>query len=119
MRRLLLAALLLTGCSMFEPSKDEPLDPRPEYPLWYMTVETCAGVRGDYNALRFFLLDKNDERAGHTYGHDIWLRYPDSYSRIIVEHEMLHSLIGDGAHRDPRWVRCGLAPAQIQALGAQ
>lgn len=114
---LLIVALALTGC--MAPPEDRPLEPRPEYPMWYLEVETCAGVRGDYNALRFFLLDRDDIHAGVTKGTTIWLRYPDSFSRVIVEHEMLHSLIDDGAHLDPRWVRCGLSPAQIQAMGEE
>ena len=110
----ILPALLLAGC--VAPNTDEPFQGRPEYPAWYLEIERCAGVRGSYDALRFFYLPDGDPRAGVTKGTTIWLRYPDSFSRLIVEHEMLHSLIGDASHQDPRWVRCGVAPAQLRAI---
>lgn len=116
-RRILTPALalaLLAGCQ--EPSKDEPFEPRPEYPAWNTEIAACAGVRPNYSELRFFYLPDDDPHAGLTYGTTIFLRYPDSFSRLIVEHEMLHSLIDDGDHTDPRWVACGVSPAQLQAL---
>lgn len=115
MKHLLLTLLALAGCAT-EPPTDIPLTPLPAYPAWYLEVETCAGVRGNYDELRFFQLDAHDPHAGITYGSTIFLRKKDSESRIIVEHEMLHSLIGDGGHHDPRWFGCGLAPEQIYAL---
>jgi hypothetical protein len=107
------ALLLLAGCAAFEPSQDYPLLPPPEYRLWYMEVETCAPVRGNYDDLRFYYLPKDDTYAGRTFGQTIYLRASDSESRLVVEHEMLHSLIDDGGHTDPRWVACGLSPAQL------
>ncbi len=114
MRGTVLALLALVGCAV-EPPADQPLTPLPAYPAWYQEVETCAGERGDYGGLRFFLLDADDPHGGITFGQDIWLRYADSQSRLVVEHEMLHSLIGDGDHGDPRWVGCGLHPDQLRA----
>ena len=112
-----LAVALLAACAgCQEPTQDEPFAPRPEYPLWNTEIAACASVRPNYELLRFFYLPDDDPHAGITYGTTIYLRRPDSESRLIVEHEMLHSLIGDGDHSDPRWVRCGVSPAQLRAI---
>ena len=108
----LLLAGSLAGCT-FEPPTDVPLQPLPSYPAWYAEVRACAGGPDDYDRLRFYVLDPEDEHGGITVGHTIWLRPKDSESRLVVEHEMLHSMIGDRDHEDPRWVTCGLDVATI------
>ncbi len=113
MKRLLLL-LLLTACQA--PSTDEPLVPLPVYRAWYAEVEACAGVSGDFDQLRFYVLEPEDERAGVTYNQAIWLKSNAVGSRLIVEHEMLHSLIGDGDHSSTAWKTCGLDPETLVRL---
>lgn len=118
MRHRILTALpvlaLLAACQ--EPPQDEPFTPPAIYGAWNTEIAACASVRPNYTLLRFFYLPADDPHAGITYGTTIYLRRPDSESRLIVEHEMLHSLIGDGDHSDPRWVGCGVSPAQLRAI---
>ncbi len=105
-----LLALLLPACSLFEPSKDSPYKALPEYAGWWSEVESCSGRYEDSSYLRYYVLDPGDRRAGHQQGHDIWIRTPYFTSRRVVEHEMLHVLIGDSHHEGPEWKTCGLYP---------
>jgi hypothetical protein len=105
-------ALVILGCAL-EPPHDEPLVPLAQYPGWYAEVEACSGKVGDYSQLRFWGLE-SDKLAGQTWGRDIFLVGVWAGNRRVVEHEMLHSLIGDGGHLSVLWWICGLHPSQMQ-----
>jgi hypothetical protein len=105
--------LFLAGCSL-EPSHDQPLTALPQYPGWYQEVESCSGHLGNYAELRFWALE-DGKYAGRTFGSDIFLSGSWAGNRKVVEHEMLHSLIGDGGHQSVIWWACGLHPTQIMA----
>jgi hypothetical protein len=108
--------VVLIGCTT-EPTSDEPYAALPQYAGWYAEVEACSGHRGDFARLRFFVLDSLDARAGHQQGDDVWIRWPYWSSRKVVEHEILHTLIGDADHSRAEWIACGLYPLTVdQAL---
>jgi hypothetical protein len=108
---MLVLAVLALGC--MEPSKDEPFTPPPEYQVWYARVEQCSGVHGSFDRLRFFVLGAEDRRAGAARGHDIWIRAIYRETPFVVEHEILHSLIGDGDHTSWRWAACRLSVESV------
>ena len=113
MRPLFGILVLLIGACAVEPNRDDPYEAPPEYAPWYRDVETCAHRSGSFARLSFFRLDSLDYRAGHREGNSIWIRPPFFTTRRVVEHEMLHTLIGDPEHARPEWVDCGLSPAQV------
>jgi hypothetical protein len=100
------------------PAQDEPYQPLAEYRSWYAQVEQCAGRTGDYSRLRFWVLDLSSKYGGYTQGRDIWIQRAYQDERLIVEHEMLHSL-GFHGHGDPTWKRCGLYPLTYARLVAE
>jgi hypothetical protein len=97
---------------MVEPSKDRPYGTLAEYGGWWGEVEGCSGVTGDFGRLRFYILEGEASVGvlGRQRGTDIWVREDRVGDRFVVEHEMLHVLVGDREHRGAVWADCGLAP---------
>lgn len=97
---------LLTACENPVMAGVEPFDPPPIYREWYAELEKCSGLRGDYDALRFYTAESIV--AGGKPKGGYW-RPPDTitlqnnavasvFAWFIVKHEMMHDLLQDGSH---------------------
>lgn len=105
----LLCLLLLAGCAT-APVSDAPYQAPTEYYPWWTEVVACAHVGGRFTELQWFTLDDAEPYVGYTVTPRIWIKEWAQNTRLVVEHEMLHALIGDGGHTDASWARCGLYP---------
>jgi hypothetical protein len=98
--------LWLTGCNLFEPVGEYRVEPQPEWKQMWVEAQECTGRHGRWADLRFWVVPvegMDPKIAGHTEGHDIYLRQDyagtDPYSLFVVRHEMIHAL---GVHGHPR-----------------
>ena len=61
---------MLGGCG-FDPVGDMPLNPPPIYREWWAKTESCSGLTGNYDRLRWSVIEghsfpcSNGECAGH------------------------------------------------------
>ena len=122
--RLAVACVLLSSCSdAIAPLRVEglrPLTPVPiQYATWWGQVENCSGVRGNFDAVKWYFTLGALDVAGHNYdgfwwqqGNRIALTWFATLRGGTVRHEMLHALLQTGAHPPTYFVtRCGaLAP---------
>jgi hypothetical protein len=84
-----------------------PLVPIPaEYALWWSVAERCSGVRGDFRAVRWYVVPDartipgTDEAIGSYIesGRRIVLAKGQERNGFLVRHEMLHALWRRGGH---------------------
>jgi hypothetical protein len=99
--------LALTGCG-FDPEGDRPLDPPPIYREWFAKTEACSGRTGDFDRLRWSVIDghsfscSSGECAGHwRTNHHIFLAGDWVMDEMVVRHEMLHDILDRTGHPDP------------------
>lgn len=99
--------LALTGCG-FDPDGDVPLDPPLIYREWFAKTEACSGRTGDFDRLRWSVIDgysfpcSSGQCAGHwRTDHQIFLASEWVMDEMVVRHEMLHDLLGRTGHPDP------------------
>lgn len=103
------------GCG-FDPVGEVPFDPPAEYRAWWAATEACSGRRGDFDRVRWFVIEgegfqcPSGRCAGHWEDdHTIYLASAWTRSELVVRHEILHDLIGRPGHPDPPFGRgCGL-----------
>lgn len=90
-------------------------DPLAEYAEWYMEVEECTGVEGDFDAVRWFEVPHErwwdpvwKQYAVGTWRspHDIYLAEPRRDDEGIVKHEMVHDVLRGGQTHDARFEQC-------------
>lgn len=75
--------------------------PPPEYARWYRAMERCAGLRGDFKAVRWFVtplpwLDGrhgNDSTYGISWGKNILVNEREAMDSTLVSHEALHDIL--------------------------
>lgn len=91
------ALAILTGCA-FEPTQDTPLTPRPWFRAQWDTAQTCTGLRGRYEDLRFWSVPDLGGKAAKTFGKDIYIAEGYEKYPLVVKHEMIHAL---GIHDHP------------------
>jgi len=115
---LLTAATACTGLLDTEPPlpPDAALtSPLEEYAAWYAQVEECAGVGGDFGAVRWFEVPAErwwdpywEQYAIGTWRapHDIYISFAHLSNESVVKHEMVHDLLQGGAAEDPRFEEC-------------
>lgn len=98
--RLFPALLLLAGCSTFGPPDATQIDPPASWRTVWDSAQACSGLHGRFDDLRFYVVPKGEMPgvAGHTEGHDIYLREDWQESDFVVKHEMIHAL---GVHHHP------------------
>jgi hypothetical protein len=100
-KRLSPALLALAACA-FEPTGGEPLNPPQEYRELWAEALACTGRVGDFTDLRFTVIEGDcfdtpkGCAAGWTDGNHITLASGWKDHPMIVKHEMIHTLIGDG-----------------------
>lgn len=87
-----------------------PFAPPDRYAVWYAEMEACVGRRGNYDKVRWFVLDSTIAARHAMYGvwqppHGIYLALPAVASEAVVRHEMVHDLIGAG-HPVPPFDAC-------------
>ncbi len=112
----LLGAVLLAACS--EPTSPEvpgrvEFAPPDVYADWWEQIERCAGEEGDYDRVRWFRVDRFQDRptllGQWNSNHEITIRADLLDAFPIVAHEMLHDLLdGDRRHMDLAWLNCAL-----------
>jgi len=92
-----------------------PVQPGESYALWYAQAETCAGVDGSYEAVRWFEVpgDRWWDSLRHQYAIATWRRPHDIYittahldDEDVVKHEVVHDLLQGGATDAPRFAEC-------------
>lgn len=119
-RAVILLAVLLGGC-------DVPMEPLPAgavaivpaapYAMWWKRTEECAGRRGDFADVRWYVVPGVSEflvdgSPYHGYwwpqGNRIVLAEGSMFSGPLVRHEMLHAITREGGHsREDFVTRCG------------
>lgn len=116
--RLATAALAVVACAgPWTPLAPTPYEPPDIYREWWSEITCCSGLRGDFNRIRWYVApsdqpDRFDCPDGPCGGwwvsdHRIYLAPGLVYDKWIVQHEMLHDLIGVGGH-PPVFERCGV-----------
>jgi hypothetical protein len=106
--RYTLLAILLLACG-FDPPQEEVFTPPARYRLWWADLEQCAHVKGDFDRITWVKADLSGEGIlGHRIGYTIWLDYTMLELPWAIEHEALHTMIGDHHHRQEVWKRCQL-----------
>ncbi len=79
----------------------------PEYARWYAATERCAGLRGDYAKVRWYLTPGPwTGLNGPTYGmwqdgRRITLNKPEWMDSTLVMHEVMHDLLSANDLTDP------------------
>jgi hypothetical protein len=79
-----------------------PFRPPVEYRRWYHAMEWCLRLKGDYEAVTWFVVPEpwSDGRApGHTHGfwrapHKIVLNALEWRDSVLVSHEAAHDILG-------------------------
>lgn len=103
-----------------------PIQPRPEYRVWWARTEACSGRDANFAAVQFFAVTPAD---GYIYlagqrAHAWWVRRGNRIylpaNRLddeqLVRHEMLHAITGEAEHRPDEFVRrCHVASAETWA----
>lgn len=102
------------------PDNAQLIEPPPAYALWWKVTEACSGLRGDFSAVRWYVVpnvstiaDGSDQSLGMWYsdGNRIVLAGAREMDARVVRHEMLHALVGPssgGGHPAEYFVqRCG------------
>ena len=134
MRFTLLLLAVLPACAGENPFAPRPaagvaFQPRAVYAEWYVTVERCAGLRGDFSAIHWWVVGDSSVwyvrpdttlPAMWSPPHDITLggyavlsARTDSaflaWRAHVVQHESLHDLLrGDPFHLSPLWNHCNV-----------
>jgi predicted small lipoprotein YifL len=118
---LLITLLAATGCgSIIGPEYTLPPDavpvaPGESYALWYAQAEACAGVDGDFAAVRWFEvpgerwwdpLRQQYAIATWRHPHDIYITTANLDDEYVVKHEVIHDLLQGGASNDSRFGEC-------------
>lgn len=116
MRARTAALVLLAACldPFAPPAGTQRFDPPTIYLDYWLAVEQCSGIPGDFRRVRWYAVPETPfpcpVASGSCYGlwhepHDIFLERTAPY--IIVGHEMLHDLLQRGDH-PPVFRTCGL-----------
>lgn len=108
-RLLATAGILLAASSCgFDPAGDVPMDAPAIYQEWWAKTEACSGIHGNFDRLRWSVIDGNSfpcssgQCAGHwNSDHHIFLASDWVMNEMVVRHEMLHDLIGQPGHPAP------------------
>ena len=113
------ALVLLTSvaCSaLVETTVDNPrpFDPPAAFVEWWLEMESCSGLEGPIERVSWFVADGLTTNRKLVLGrwdppHDITILAGLTEDRSLVQHEILHDLLGgDPDHRDPAWEACGV-----------
>jgi hypothetical protein len=92
------------------------ITPPPPYAQWYAAMERCAGLKGAFVAVRWFVTPTpwvdgqhgNDSTYGMTYRHHIVLNLPEALDSTLVSHEALHDIL---SYHPQMWIDAGPHPA--------
>src|SRR5205809_4574001 len=113
-----LCLLLLLGClDTFAPAGAVVFTPPAAYGTWWAEIESCAGISGDFAAIKWYEVPGSSYSCpayeGECAGwwqppHTIYLAETRANDRLLVEHEMLHDLLQRGDH-PPAFQACGVA----------
>lgn len=84
-------SLLLVACTYSTEPK--------EYSAWYAELESCSGLSGNFDSIRWTFTEDLGEYYGYwTPQHWIQLRPNAASNEHKVKHEMLHDLLQRGDH---------------------
>lgn len=101
-RRLIPVLCLLASCSYFDPTGIPESSPA-IYREWYREVESCSGLRGDFDKIHwqhsYNIKDGRVLYAGYWYPkHTITIRDDYALDERVVKHEAMHDLTQSGSH---------------------
>jgi hypothetical protein len=92
-----------------------PVEPGESYATWYAQAEACAGIEGDFAAVRWFEVPGerwwdplHEQYAIGTWRrpHDIYITTAHIDDEFLVKHEVIHDLLQGGYKYDPRFQDC-------------
>lgn len=105
---LLLLSLWVCGCDVTAPpSGVHRFTPRAQYRAWWALTEACSGLRGNFDAVSWYLYRGGDvfilegtpvNAAWYASGNRIVLGGSEELNGSLVRHEMLHALLKSGEH---------------------
>jgi hypothetical protein len=105
---LILAAALLTACTDITGPQPQvygttPIPITAQYRAWWTHLESCSGLSGNIDAVRFFAADSiSQQDVGLTVTKDgrskIYLVSLFVSDSLIVQHEMMHALLQRPGH---------------------
>ncbi|MGH7719008.1 MAG: hypothetical protein ACREON_09230 [Gemmatimonadaceae bacterium] len=100
---LLLMAACSTPTAPEWPAGAIPFDPPPAYAQWWKAVEGCSGRAGGFERVQWYVVEGssfNGNQVGLWMrdGHRIALASWHVKTQRVVQHEMLHDLIGAPGH---------------------
>lgn len=123
-RAALLSTLLLgpaacAGAAAFAPPDAEPFTPPVVYRTWWLAVEACSGLQGDFESVQWFVVPTGGQVVDPTgrpvralwvrAGNRIILQAADTAQPHTPQHEMLHALLQLPGHPREYFVtRCHL-----------
>jgi hypothetical protein len=93
---------------VFEPEGAEPIAAGAEHREWWARTQSCSGLSGSFERLRWFVVPGRDFACptGRCIGrwepgHRIYIAEAWVESEFVTRHEMLHDLLGKPGHPDP------------------
>ena len=96
--------VMTTACG-FRPEGAVAVDPPAVFQQWWQDTESCAGRRGDFSRIQWYVVAGPSFACpdGRCLGwwsdrHRVYLAGDWRDDELVVRHEMLHDIIGDGDH---------------------
>ena len=93
-----------------------PIQPPPEFQVWWAEMEGCTGIQSDFDAIAWYQATQivnpsRDEAYWGIYFPNppeiaVLRNVPASRMENTAKHEILHHLIKDGGHNEKAFNRC-------------
>ena len=110
LRRLMVACLAATACTVFPgsdfPESARPFVPPPQFRVWWEVVEACSGRRAPFDAVSWFQVPVGELAIRGETAAGAWFVFGNRIAIVntwltgggLVRHEMLHAILETGDH---------------------